>query len=187
MIVALIVACEIGFWVLIVAGLVARYLLKQPTLGIVLLALTPVVDVVLLIVTALDLIAGATATVFHGVAAIYLGFSLVYGKRMIRWADKRFAHKFANGSAPVVLSGRAYAVACAKDLVRTVVAAIIAAGVTGVLTLVAGDPDRTTQLYGVYQILFLIVAIEAVWTVSYFIWPKKSPAAKSETAGAVDW
>ena len=36
-----IIACEIGFWVLIAAGLLAKYPLGMPQLGLVLLALTP--------------------------------------------------------------------------------------------------------------------------------------------------
>lgn len=33
MLLVIIVACEIGFWVLIGAGLTARYLLRRPRLG----------------------------------------------------------------------------------------------------------------------------------------------------------
>ena len=83
MIVAIIIACEVGFWVLIVLGLVARYKLRLRRTGLTLLALTAAVDVILLVVTAMDLISGATATVFHGIAAIYLGFSVAYGHKII--------------------------------------------------------------------------------------------------------
>jgi len=86
-ILAIIVGCEIGFWVLILLGLCARYVVRLRRTGLVLLAMTPVVDVVLLTATAADLMAGATATVFHGIAAIYLGFSIAYGHKMISWAD----------------------------------------------------------------------------------------------------
>lgn len=49
-------------------------------LGLFFLALTPVVDLVLLIATAVDLYNGATAGTVHGIAAIYLGVSIAFGK-----------------------------------------------------------------------------------------------------------
>ena len=62
MIVHLIIACEIMFWVFIAAGLAARYLLRRKTLGAALLICAPLVDVVLLVATALDLRAAARRT-----------------------------------------------------------------------------------------------------------------------------
>lgn len=55
MILGLIVACEIAFWVAIVAGLSVRYLLRRPKIGAALLLAAPVIDVVLLILVASDL------------------------------------------------------------------------------------------------------------------------------------
>lgn len=34
MLIGIIVACEVGFWVILLAGLVARYLLRLPRLGL---------------------------------------------------------------------------------------------------------------------------------------------------------
>ena len=105
MILFAIIACEIAFWVLIVVGLVLRYPARMPRAGLVALALVPVVDVILLAFTAINLRSGATATVAHSLAALYLGFSVAYGHRLITWADTRFAHRYANGLAPVKLHG----------------------------------------------------------------------------------
>jgi len=52
---AVIAGCEIGFWVLLAAGLVARYLLRLPRVGIVLLAAVPLVDVVMLVSSVIDI------------------------------------------------------------------------------------------------------------------------------------
>ena len=70
-----IVACEIGFWVFIITGLLFRYILKKPKISIFFLAGTPVLDLVLLIATAYDLRRGAVASFMHGLAAIYLAVS----------------------------------------------------------------------------------------------------------------
>lgn len=90
-----IAAGEIGFWVLILGGLLARYLLRWRRTGAVLLASTAVVDIGVLVATMIDLAGGGKATAVHGIAAVYLGFSVAFGPRLVRWADQRFAHRFA--------------------------------------------------------------------------------------------
>lgn len=175
MILAIIIACEIGFWVLIVLGLSARYLLRWKRLGIVLLALTPLVDLILLAATAIDLRNGTTATFVHGLAALYLGFSVAYGHTMISWADVRFAHRFAGGPAPIKRFGSEYAKECWKDLVRTAVAVAISAGVLWLLIALVNDDTRTDALSGIYQILAIILGAELIWAIGYTIWPKKHP------------
>lgn len=66
MILVAIVACEIGFWVAIVGGLVARYVARKPRLGAALLIAAPLIDVVLLALVAADLLGGATASCTTG-------------------------------------------------------------------------------------------------------------------------
>lgn len=97
LILALIIACEIGFWFFLLAGLVARYPLRSRRVGGALLLCTPLVDLVLLIVTVFDLRAGGEATWPHAGAAIYLGLTLAFGHSIMRWADQRFQHRFASG------------------------------------------------------------------------------------------
>ena len=70
LILTVIIACEIGFWVFVVLGLLARYVLRRPRTGFVLLAMTPVVDLVLLTAVIINLQGGGTATFFHGLAAL---------------------------------------------------------------------------------------------------------------------
>ncbi len=174
-ILAIIIGCEIGFWVLIVAGLVLRYLLGKQRAGLVLLALTPLVDLILLVATVVDLRAGATAGIVHGLAAVYLGMSIAYGHKMIAWADARFAYSFAGGRRPVQYYGARYAKECWKDVVRTIVAVLIAAGLLQLLTLLVGDPSKTEALTGLYPILGIVLMIDLIWAVGYTLWPKKQP------------
>jgi hypothetical protein len=68
--IAVIVAVEIAFWVLLAAGLTARYVLRLPRVGAALLIAVPLVDLVLLGATVIDLRGGATARVAHGLAAV---------------------------------------------------------------------------------------------------------------------
>ncbi|CAD6009775.1 hypothetical protein [Agreia sp. COWG] len=177
MILAVIIACEVGFWVAIVLGLTARYLMKMPRLGVALLACAPVVDLVLLIATAVHLRSGADASWEHGLAALYIGFSIAYGHRLIAWADTKFAQRFAGGAAPVKLYGRDYARACLKDLGRTTLAVAISATLLQSLIWWAGDADRTQALTSWFGTLGIIFTIEVIRSVGYTIWPRRAPAA----------
>lgn len=100
MLVGLIIACEILFWVLVFSGLACRYLWKQTKLSNLLLLLTPLVDLVLLAATIVSLRGGAEATLAHALAAVYIGVSIGYGHRMISTADTWFSFRFAGGPKP---------------------------------------------------------------------------------------
>ncbi len=96
----LIVGCEVAFWLVLLLSLAARYLLRREPLSRWLLLSLPLIDVLLLVFTALDLSAGTTATLAHGLAAVYVGFTVAFGSVAVRWADAHFAHLFASGPAP---------------------------------------------------------------------------------------
>lgn len=172
MIIGVILACEIAFWVVIAAGLTLRYPLRRPRAGLVALALVPVVDVVLLVATAWHLRGGATATSAHTLAAFYLGFSVAYGHRVIRWADVRFAHRFAGGPAPVRLAGAAYARHCWADVGRTAVAVAVASAITWLLVAWVDAPDRTAAFGATYGWGAAILAIGVLYAASYTVWPR---------------
>ena len=142
-----IVACEIGFWLLIAAGLLTRYALRKPKAGAVVLALVPVVDLALLVVTVLDLNNGARPSAMHGLAALYLGFSVVFGPSMVRWADVRFAHRFSGGPAPEKPSGAAKTRHEWREWGKCVLASAISA-VLLLLAILIVDSDQAAPLWG---------------------------------------
>ena len=82
-------------------ALAARYLLRRERLSRALLFSLPVVDLFLLAFTALDLRSGTPATFAHGLATAYVGFTVAFGSVAVRWADQRFAFRFADGPPPV--------------------------------------------------------------------------------------
>lgn len=178
MVLAAIIACEVAFWVAIAAGLATRYLLREPRPGAAFLLLAPVIDVALLALVTVDLSRGATASWHHGLAAIYLGVSVAYGRRMVAWADLRFAHLFAGGPAPEKLSGLRYTLKCWRDAGLTLLAVAIAAAILGGMIWLVDDPARTTDLGGMFRILGIILAIDVVWAVGHSVWPKAAPAAQ---------
>jgi hypothetical protein len=96
----LIVGCEVAFWLVLLLSLAVRYLLRRPALSWWLLLSLPLIDALLLIFTALDLRAGTSATLAHGLAAAYVGFTVAFGSVAVRWADAHFAYRFASGPVP---------------------------------------------------------------------------------------
>ena len=61
----MIIGCEIGLWVLLGLGMVLRYLVRLRRTSIVVLAGIPLLDVVLVIATAIDLHRGADVGLVH--------------------------------------------------------------------------------------------------------------------------
>ncbi|TYR81319.1 hypothetical protein FZC66_05525 [Priestia megaterium] len=170
----MIVACEIAFWLVIVAGLVARYVWKKEKLGLMFLALTPVVDLLLLLITGVDLYNGAVATIAHGVAAVYIGVSIAFGKSMIKWADERFQYYVTKqGSKPLKRYGMDHAKHGLKGWISHLIAYVIGAALLASIIYFVDDPTRTEALSGILKIWSLVLGIDFVITGSYFIWPKK--------------
>jgi hypothetical protein len=174
-VIVLIVGCEVAFWVLLVLGLAARYLLRARRLSSALLVCVPLVDVVLLAASVIDLRNGAQGTPAHGLAAIYIGVSVAFGHQMIRWADQRFAHRFAGGPAPVrpPKTGRAHAAYERGQWLRHLLAYAVAAGVLGVFTLLVGDVAKTTKLWAVMAPWAIVLVIDFVISFSYTLSPRK--------------
>jgi hypothetical protein len=175
MLIAIIVATEIGFWVVLGTGLAARYLFHRRRLSTVLLASVPLVDLVLLIATVIDLSGGATADFKHGLAAAYIGFSVAFGHSVIRWADERFAHRFAGGPPPwrPPRSGRERARYEWRELGKAALAWAISVGLLLAAIAIVGDADRTEALLGWIARLTMILAIWSLWPITHTLWPSR--------------
>ncbi|MFY1672443.1 hypothetical protein ACN27G_21155 [Plantactinospora sp. WMMB334] len=167
--VAVIAAGEIGFWVLLGAGLIARYPLRRPRLGAALLLGTPLIDLAILVATVIDLRAGATADFTHGLAAAYLGFSVAFGHSMIRWADQRFAHRFAGGPPPAKPPAGGWARTRYewREWGKGLLGWAVACGLLGLGILMVGDLDRTAELLA--WIGRLTAAI-VIWLIAFPLW-----------------
>ena len=179
MLLGIIISCEIGFWVLLAAGLSARYLLRRPRLGAALLVSVPLVDLILLIATVIDLRAGTTAGFTHGLAAAYIGFSLAFGHSIIRWADARFAHRFAGGPPPPEPPrfGRARARREWRDFGKACLAWTINSALLVAAIVVVDSPGRTEALEEWIGRLTFVLAIWSLWPIAYTIWPARPERA----------
>ena len=148
---AAIAAAEIGFWALVLGGLAARYVLHRRRLSTMMLLLVPAVDVLLLAVTAIDLARGAEAGWSHGLAAVYLGFSVALGPPLIQSLDRRFARLPPRPVNEWALWGRA------------VLASAVSAALLGLLMLIG----NTTALVGWFGQLG---AITVIWLLFGPLW-----------------
>ncbi len=154
-------------------GLITRYIFKRERLSFFFLSLTPVIDLVLLIVTTTDLYNGATATQVHAIAAIYLGASVAFGKSMIRWADERFVYYIQKqGSKPIRKTGWAHARHSMKGSLQHVLAYIIGATFLVAMIYFIDDSTRTEVLSETLKVWALVLGIDLVVSISYFIWPR---------------
>lgn len=170
----MIVACEIGFWIVIVLGLFTRYVRKKDKLGLFFLALTPIIDLILLVITGLDLYWGATATIAHAIAAVYIGISIGFGKSMIKWADERFRYYVTKeGSKPIKRYGMEFAKHYLKGWGRHLLSYLIGSGILAGLIFFINDSSRTEAFSRVLLLWTLVLGIDLIITISYFIWPRK--------------
>ena len=166
---ALILACEVGFWVVLLLGLAARYLLRKERLSRALLLCLPLVDVLLLIFTAMDLRRGSTATFAHGLAAAYVGFTIAFGGMAIQWADAHFAHRFAAGPVPEKAPSRGWkAVRYEFNLWgRCIVACIITIALVEALVQFLGSVETAQPLLAWHKHAFGCVVL---WFVFGPVW-----------------
>jgi hypothetical protein len=173
-IVTLIVICEVGFWLLLAAGLALRYLARMPRAGVAVLLCEPLLEVVLLVVTAIDLRNGAAPDWKHGLAAVYIGFTVTHGHYMIKWADGHVLHRFAGGPRPAgpPRYGMARAVHEWKMCARAVGAAAIAAALLQLAVWYVGDPGQSASLREWQGKMGFVVGISVIIALSYTIWPK---------------
>ncbi|MFC9326499.1 hypothetical protein [Kitasatospora sp. NPDC057015] len=175
MIVTVVVAGEVGFWLVLAAGLAARYLLGLRRLGAALLLGLPLVDLVVVGATVLDLRHGATASATHGLAAAYVGFTAAYGHSLVRWADARAAHRFAGGPKPpgAPKYGRARAVHEWRIFGRTLLGAAVTVALIAAMILLAGDSDRSDALTAWYLRMAWVTGVSLVVAASYTVFPKQ--------------
>ena len=171
---ALIVSCEVAFWVVLLSSLSVRYLWRRDVLSRWLLLALPLVDVLLLLFTALDLGAGTPATFAHGLAAVYVGYTVAFGSTLIRWADDHFAFRFAGGPAPAKAPTRGWAVV-RYDLglwLRCIGAWVLALGLIEALIAYVGNDEATAPLLDWYRHGFGTIVIWLVfgplWSLLFF-------------------
>lgn len=96
-----IVGAEVAFWIVLLLALACRYPFRLQRLSTIGLFCLPVIDLCLLSFVVVDLVHGAAPQSTHAFAASYLGFTVAFGHPITRWADQRFAHRFAGGPKPV--------------------------------------------------------------------------------------
>ena len=141
MLIVLIVTAEIAFWLTLFSGLATRYVLRRQRLGLALLAATPAIDLALLAVATIDLRRGGEAALPHALAAVYVGVSVAWGRRLVDWADVRFAYRFAGGPPPERPArwGLAHAVRQRREWLRHLAAWGTGTAILGIGVLVVGD------------------------------------------------
>ncbi|MFE6024759.1 hypothetical protein [Streptomyces niveus] len=186
MIVTLIIICEVGFWVLLGLGLALRYFAGMPRASVAVLLCEPLLEILLLVVTAIDLKNGAEPDWKHGLAAVYIGFSVALGPELIKWADGRFAHRFAGGPPPVrpPKYGKARMVHEWMTAARWIVASAIAMGLLQAAIWYVGSDGETGSLQMWQQKMVFVIGVNVVWALGYTLFPKRAPGGTADAERA---
>ncbi|MFE9427874.1 hypothetical protein ACFYNO_33520 [Kitasatospora sp. NPDC006697] len=187
MLIGLVVACEAAFWVLLAAGLAVRYLLGMRRTSVALLLGEPVLELVLLAVTAVDLQRGARPSWEHGLAAVYLGYTVAYGRSTLRWLDGHAAHRLA-GAPPPPRPPR-YGMARARHegrlWLRSLLGGAVACGLLQLAAWYVGSGSPAAEpLHGWQLTALRAVGIHGVIALTYLLWPKKAPAGAGSGPGS---
>ncbi|WP_130616305.1 hypothetical protein [Cohnella abietis] len=171
----MIIGCEIAFWVFVLAGLVCRYILRLKTVGAALLLCTPIIDLILLVVTVIDLRNGADASITHGLAAVYIGASIGYGHSMIKWADVRFANRFAGGPPPQKKAkyGREHARNERLGWLRHLLSWAIGCAILYGMIWFVDEDGRTEGLLQLTRIWSMLLGLDFLYSFSFTLWPRR--------------
>ena len=154
MLYALIVGCEVSFWVALLSGLAFRYVLRWSRVSSFLLWCVPLIDIALLAFTVLDLRSGTVATFAHGLATAYVGFTVAFGPMLVAWTDQRFAHRFGVGPPPSKPPSRGWASVLyeLKIWARCLLAVLITHLLLFAVIAFVDQPGRTRALEDWYRI-----------------------------------
>ncbi|AZL11917.1 hypothetical protein CXR25_03130 [Brevibacterium aurantiacum] len=154
-----IIGGEVLFWVLLLGGLAVRYLLGGRLISTLLLIATPVVDVVIIAFTYIDLVGNPSSDFSHGLAAFYVGFSVIFGPDIIRRLDRRFARRYSKRPGNHVPSPPQRS--SLAEWYRCLVASAITVALLLVGIGVAGWSDSFWLIYW----LIVVVFTAATWAV----------------------
>lgn len=165
-----IIACEIGFWVLLIGGLALRYLVNQYRASTVVLLALPVLDLALLVLLTWDLVVNnSVAEPAHGLGAVYLGFTVAFGKQLISRTDAWFAHRFAGGAEPVKppQAGWTRVRYEWRQWLRMLLCAVISCAILGLIIIVINNPVQTQELLDWFGRIALVTG---VWLLGWPVW-----------------
>lgn len=151
-----ILVAEISFFTALMLGLVCRYALGWRTVSTILLASTPLIDLVIVILTYVDLANGAVPDITHGLAAFYVGFSVVFGPDIIKAIDSRVprSHK----QATVDERARRHRSDPMRDWKRSIVAGALTLAILAVGIVVTGWGDSFWLIYWMIVVVFTVLA-----------------------------
>lgn len=118
---------------------------------------------------------------------VIIGYSIAFGSSTIRWADVRFAHRFAGGAAPDVQDryGMARAIKEWKIFGLAVLAWLVSCALLVAAIALVGEGDPT-ELRSWIPRLSVVLGIWFVIALSYTVFPKRGPSLVDPVDGEAE-
>jgi hypothetical protein len=181
-----IVGCEIAFWVVLFIVLFVRYVLDLRKLSAVFLVSVPLIDVVLLAATTVDLGRGVVATFAHGLAAAYVGFSVAFGGVSISWADSWFAHKFSDGAPPASAPTHGWKLVRYELIwwLRCVLAVVVTQFLVFLAVAYIDDPQKSEELELWFKLPLITVVLWFIFGPLWVLLFRQSPPEEKDAEPA---
>lgn len=156
-IISLIIAAELLIWVCISLIIFSRYKLKNKPLSVFFFIWMIIINIILLILTAVDLKSGSTVTFAHGLAAIYIGISIAFGSQMIGYADRMYQNYFLKEHTPIEKPTKRQKL---MTTLRHFLAYIIGAGLLYIMIQYIGNEQATGKLQWFIKIWTIVIAVD---------------------------
>ncbi|MGW3009275.1 hypothetical protein ACWC9R_10600 [Streptomyces sp. NPDC001219] len=151
-------------------------------LGGALLLCVPLLDIILLAATVISVREGAGPSIWHGLSAAYLGLTVVYGHRTLRWADAKFAHRYGGVAKPErpKLYGRQAIANAWRSWFTFLFAYVLSAALLIGLVVLAGGLSKGAPMLVWLNPLTKILLYSLIWPIVTTMWPGKAPEPEQE-------
>ena len=176
MLIALILAAEVAFWLILLSGLAARYVFGRPRLGLALLVATPLVDLALLGATSRPppRRRGSPSARARGRLHRRLGrLGKADGRLGGRPLRPPLRRRAVARAAPAHGASRTQPVSGASGCATWWRGAPVRRS-SGSGVLAVGDLERTQALLNVAALWTLVLAIDFLISFSYALWPRQA-------------
>lgn len=166
---------QILFWLVFFSAFISRYLFKTKKLSVTLFIGTLFIDFALLFATTIAIKDGTIATIYHGLAAVYIGLVLFCGRSILAWIDNKFKPA-TEKQLPIAqqLTGKSLARYKLKGSLRHLYACFFGSILLIIMVLQIDNTSHTKGLTDVINLWLFFLSLDFLYSLTFYFWPKKN-------------